>query len=145
MGRGVPGGAGGIRALVELIDEHGLALETDLIRSGLRLRWLGSEALTWRDLLALVAHTRPDSALAASLGPDHLWGLTEQLLAAGVDMLRILAWQNTEDASRPWTAPEPTARMGSSPAASPSDRVTASPLAYVMSASWTGEISTGSA
>lgn len=117
MGRGVAGDAGGIRALAELIGEHGQAIEADLIAVGLRLRWLGSELLTWRDLLVLVGSSRPDSALSQAMGIEHMWGLREQLLAAAVDTLRVLAWQNTEDAQegRTWTAPDPIPRPGVDP------------------------------
>lgn len=47
---------GGIRQLRDLIEEHSWAVEADLIRVGLRLRWVGDGTgrLTIRDLWALV-------------------------------------------------------------------------------------------
>ena len=102
-----------------MIAEHSEALEADLIRVGLRLRWLGSELLTWRDLLVFVKTAGKDSALAMAWDVSNMWGMTEQLLAAAVDTLRVLAWQNTEDAQagRSWTAPDPIPRPGVTPRA----------------------------
>ena len=61
-----PGVAGGIRQLHELIGEHSTAIEADLIRLGLRLRWVGDGTgrLTVRDLWALVSTLAGDETSA---------------------------------------------------------------------------------
>jgi hypothetical protein len=78
----------------------------------LRLKWLGTEALTWRDLLVIVHQSPRDSAVGSVLAPESRWGLQEQLLAAAVDALMILAWQNTKDAQDGRNMPEPVPRPG---------------------------------
>lgn len=73
------------------------ALEADLVRDGVRLRWLGDGTgrFTWRDLIVLVEHRREDSALSAVLSDgESIWGLEHQLLAGVVDQLAGIAWQN---------------------------------------------------
>ena len=77
---------------------------------GLRLSWLGSEALTWRDLYVIVKQSPPDSAIHRSLaGPDHVWGLQEHLLAAVFDVLAAANWQRggDENAKKPERLPRP--------------------------------------
>lgn len=74
MGRPGFGRAGGIFALGELIRGHRRALEADLIRFGLRLRWLGRRPdFVVSDLLALVHALARDetSALWRSLNPKR--------------------------------------------------------------------------
>jgi len=70
----------------------------------LRLSWLGSEALTWRDLYVIVKQSPRDSAVHRSIvGTGHEWGLQEQLLAAVFDVLAIANWQRggDENAKKP--------------------------------------------
>lgn len=91
-------GRGGILGLSRLLKEHGEAVEYELIRLGLRLSWLGSEALTWRDLYVIVKQSPTDSAIHRSFaGPDHVWGLQEHLLAAVFDVLAVANWQRGGD------------------------------------------------
>lgn len=60
----------------------------------MRLRWLGTEALAWDDLLAVVKHLPPSSATFGALYPDEAhWGLSEHLLALLVDVLQVANWQ----------------------------------------------------
>lgn len=89
---------GGILSLKRLINEHGEAIEADLIDRGLRLRWVGTPRLTWRDLHVIVKHLLPDSALVRSMNPDWHWDLTNQLLAEAVDTLHWLKWSKTKGA-----------------------------------------------
>lgn len=79
---------------------------------GLRLEWLGTELLSWRDLLVIVHQSPADSAIARTLSPDLMWGLPEHLLAAMYDTLRVLVWQNTKDGKRNRNRPEPLTRPG---------------------------------
>lgn len=91
-------GRGGILGLSRLLAEHGEAVEYELIRLGLRLSWLGSEALTWRDLFVIVRQSPLDSAIHRSMtGPDYVWGLQEHLLAAVFDVLAAANWQRGGD------------------------------------------------
>lgn len=74
------------------MDAHGPALEIDLIERGLRLRDVGTDALPWQDLRAIVAGSRPESALyrdvhgveAAEWAP-----IVPQLLAAIFDAIQL--------------------------------------------------------
>ncbi|WP_269939009.1 hypothetical protein [Arthrobacter sp. HY1533] len=83
---------GGIFGLRDLILAHGEALENDLLRAGLRLDWLGTAALTWRDLRIFVKFSPKDSALHRMVHPptmDEQWELIPQLLAGMFDMQAV--------------------------------------------------------
>lgn len=68
---------------------------------------------TWRDLLVVVKHAPPDSALQRSIGgADAAWTLTNQLIATAVDSLRWLVWAKTEDAQKRRNIPKPIPRPG---------------------------------
>jgi hypothetical protein len=70
----------------------------------LRLSWLGTEALTWRDLYVIVKQSPPDSAIHRSLtGLDHVWDLHGHLLAGIFDVLAVANWQRggDENAKKP--------------------------------------------
>lgn len=59
---------------------------------GLRLRWLGTEQLTWADLLVIVHGASRTSPIGRSTGGESTeWGATEHLLALLVDSV---AWTN---------------------------------------------------
>lgn len=93
--------------LLDLLEEHGEAVEYDLITAGLRLRWLGTEALSWRDLLVRVRMSSKDSALYRSVhpNPDHT---IELELLRGIEYhLHFLAWAKTEDAEKRRNHPQP--------------------------------------
>ncbi len=98
--------AGGIAGLVRLLSEHGEAVEFDLIRLGLRLDWLGSEALSWRDLLVIVRQSGPESALwRVENGHSPLF---DAELARSMEYsLRWLVWAKSKDAQRNANRPEP--------------------------------------
>ncbi len=114
---------GGIARLLTLLDEHPEAVEYDLIALGLRLDWLGTPRLSWRDLLVIVRQSPRESALArATHGSDALWGLTDHLLAEVVDELAVANWQRQgkAHARRPKPIPRPgkksqVQRVGSDP------------------------------
>lgn len=77
----------------------------------MRLRQLGTDALTWRDLWVIVKHLPRSSALVRVIeGDDHPWGLAEQLLAATVDALHAANWQRGEGKKR--DKPKPIPRPG---------------------------------
>ncbi|WP_446224979.1 DUF5361 domain-containing protein [Nocardia sp. IBHARD005] len=112
MGRALGYHAGGILGLDALVQEHGEAIEFDLIDRGLRLRQLGTNKLTWGDLRAIVTHRKPDSALSRALRPDDwAWQLPELLLADIADSLRWLRWAKST-AARHGRPPKPIPRPG---------------------------------
>lgn len=80
---------------------------------GLRLDWLASEALSWRDLLVIVRQAPQSSAVARAVEPEQsTWGLSEQLLALVADYLAWLQWAQTEDGSKNRNRPKPIPRPG---------------------------------
>lgn len=70
---------GGILGLVHCLTEHGEAIERDLLVAGLRLGDLGTDRLTWRELLVLVRWSPPGSALARSVSGTSTPTASEQL------------------------------------------------------------------
>lgn len=106
---------GGILGLLTLCEQHTEAVEADLIRLGLRLRWLGTPDFDWCDLRAIIRHADPSSALVREMQPDAArWGVVEQLLAEAVDTLHWLQWAKTKDAQTkpPRNPPKPIPRPG---------------------------------
>lgn len=84
-------------ALVAFIDEWSEPIEYDLIRLGLRLRDVGTDAFTWGDLWVVIQQTPRDlnvSALYRAMNPDDWqWGLAELLIAEVADGTHVGAWQ----------------------------------------------------
>lgn len=76
---------------------------------GLRLDWLGSESLSWRDLLVIIRQAPPGSALDRHARPEQ-WSNHIELLAQLVDTTRWLQWSKTEDGSKNQNHPRPTPR-----------------------------------
>ena len=75
------------------------------------MRWLGTEQLTWRDLLVIVAMQPRDSAMVRVQDPEnHAWGLAEHLLAEIADMLHVRVWQSGK--ARKADQPKPIPRPG---------------------------------
>lgn len=114
MAGGLQGDAGGIEGLLRLLDEHGEAVEYDLITLGLRLDDLGTERLTWRDLWVIVHHLPRTSALSRAIGgSDAEWGLTDHLLAVAVDAIEVGNWQRASSGRKsPLPKPKPVPRPG---------------------------------
>ncbi|MGV3564224.1 MAG: hypothetical protein ACO1ON_13180 [Nocardioides sp.] len=114
---------GGIAGLLTLLDEHQEAIEYDLLTVGLRLDWLGTERLSWRDLLVIIRQSPRTSAYARAIhGDEALWGLSDHLLAEVVDALAWANWQRAGQryAPKPKPIPRPgrkgkTQRVGSEP------------------------------
>ena len=106
--------AGGILSLEALIQAYPQAVKADLIDRGLRLRDLGTDALTWDDLNAIVETLglRPESALYRTLVPDWAWGLQEMLTADVADTLRRLWWAKTKDGQKGRNPPKQIPRPG---------------------------------
>lgn len=97
--------------MLNLLDEHGDAVEYDLICLGLRLRHLGTKRLTWRDLKVIIQQQPASSALFRAMNPEeHHWTLGNQLIAAAIDALHTANWQRAGDPKAP--RPRPTPRPG---------------------------------
>lgn len=107
MGEGVGRQRGGILSLLTVIEKHCTAVEFDLIRYGLRLDWLGSEALSWRDLYVIVAQSGPDTAIYRSMNDEWPQTIEADLLRAVELNTRVIAWQGTRDGQRGNNRPEP--------------------------------------
>ena len=99
-----------------------------MIALGLRLDWLGSEALSWRDLLVIIRQSPADSAVVRAMDPDSHWGLSEHLLAQVVDNTSWLVWAKTEDGSKNRNRPQPWPRPGVEPDEGKSVKGTPIPL-----------------
>lgn len=98
--------AGGILGLCRLLTEHGEAIEYELIKLGLRRDWLGTEHLSWRDLLVIVHQSPVGSTLdRATRGEPAAFGPTDHLLAAVINILQGMSWQLGNDAKAPKPKP----------------------------------------
>ena len=114
MAEGQRRDTGGIRSLRELIDSHKEAVEYDLLTHGKSLDDLGTELLSWRDLLVIVNQQPPGSAIDRAMHPDNAgWGMSEMLLAAAVDALNVANWQRGGGHQRDY--PKPIPRPGVKP------------------------------
>jgi hypothetical protein len=100
--------SGGSLGLLELLEEHGEAIEADLQRFyGLPLAGCLHD---WRRLGVLVRQLPPEAALYRSMfGEKALWGSQEHLLALIADILNAANWQRGGDknAKRPKPLPRP--------------------------------------
>ena len=114
---------GGILGLYRLLEEHGEAVEYDLLTNHYRLDDLGTPALSWRDLWVLVRRWQkdPHTALCEALHGVR-WDVTAQLLAVVADTLAAGNWQRAgkktapkpKPIERPWTKTK-TQALGSAP------------------------------
>lgn len=93
-------GRGGIGRVLGLIENPVTrrALEGELERAGLRLRWFGAgnDLYQWGDLIAFIDTLPPDSVLwRLELGDDAPWSLTDDLLAYASDQLAMIYYSLT--------------------------------------------------
>ena len=106
---------GGIFGLLDLLEAHPEEVEYDLISHGLRLRQLGSDLLSWRDLYIIVRQQPSTAAVARAMDPEgSAWGLSEQLLAAIADAAHVRVWQagSGKRHDRPKPIPRPGVETG---------------------------------
>lgn len=69
--------------------------------------------MSWRALIAYVAHAPRESALFRVAGPaDAQWGPTEQLLALIGDLTQTLVWFKSKDGQKGQNRPKPIPRPG---------------------------------
>lgn len=105
-----------MNGLLELIEDHGEALEADLLAAGWRLRDIPSDRFDWHDLLVFVRHISVNSRLFTKIRPKEAgWDLPTLLLAEAVDQLRWLHWAKTEAAANGGDPPAPIPRPGVAP------------------------------
>lgn len=126
--------AGGISGLHALLDEHGEAIEWDLSHYHHRsLHDLFNGSLTWRQLRSFISHLPRESALARKLlGDDAPWGLSEQLLAMAIDVLRQGNYQRGNGKGpKPKPLPRPGVQKGSEKRHGSTDRDPAEVVAYL--------------
>lgn len=104
---------GGIVGLVEFLSEHGEAVEYQLITLGLRLEWLATDRLSWRDLWVIVTQAQPGSPIHRAVDPERAaWASGETnawLMALVADLLADGNWQRQgkKNARRPDPVPRP--------------------------------------
>lgn len=80
---------------------------------GLRLRDLGTDVLTIHDLVVIIKHLPPSSALLREADQESFtWTLEAHLLAMVADGIHWLRWAKTEDAEKGINQPEPIPRPG---------------------------------
>lgn len=85
-----------LQTLLSTLDNAELvrALEADLIGLGVRLRWVGTDQLTWHELYAVITNLPRSSAFFRVQNPDAAeWDLPALLLAEAVDALKVANWQ----------------------------------------------------
>lgn len=111
---------GGIAGLLRVIDEHGGALEYDLMtRCGATLDDVPAR-IPWTALRSFVTHLDASSALVKEQDPDIAgWQGTDRvpmLLADAIDAINVFRWQfecaNTPKKKRRPKRPEPYPRPG---------------------------------
>lgn len=106
----------GILGLADVLRDHGGAVEADLIDRGFRLRWIGEEDFTIRDVLTIIENLPGESALARKLNPDSwMWSHTDHLLALVYDRLAEHNWMISRDGQRNVNRPKPLPRPGIEP------------------------------
>lgn len=94
MAGGVDGHGGGIVGLVRLLNEHGEAIEYELLTIGRHIDNLGTRRLTWRDLKVVALGSPPGGALHRSIDPLGAgWTADTYLLAAVADYEALSVWQ----------------------------------------------------
>lgn len=123
MAKGVGDLDGGIASLVRTIDEHGGALEYDLMtRAGATLDAVPA-LVPWTALRSFVAHLDSSSALVKETSPDRAdWQGTARvpmILADIYDLLNVFRWQfetaNTPKKKKKPRKPKPYQRPGVEP------------------------------
>ena len=103
-----------IVGVIQTSRAHTMALESDLIDKGLRLRNCPTPEFTWHDLHVVIKTSGVHSHLFAECHPEQAgWDLLAQLTAEGVDTLRWIQWAKTQAAQDdPENPPDPIPRPG---------------------------------
>ena len=99
-----------------MIEEHPRAVRRDLIALGLSWADLWGGRLSVLDVDAILSASPTGSATHFALTEG--WDVTAHLLANLNDLLALLVWSRSEDATKPFPRhkPEPITRPGQTPA-----------------------------
>ena len=96
------------------------AVEAELIKVGLRLRWLcdGTDRLNWRDVQVVILEADQGSAIArCELGESAFWTVDTHLLAGVLDALNGANFQRSGGrGKRPSPIPRPGEKSTAEPA-----------------------------
>lgn len=93
------------------MNEHGEAIEYELLTIGRNLADLGTRALSWRDLKVVVNNAPPGGALHRAQDPKGwAWGADTYMLAGLIDLTAVANWQRAQKKSAP--KPKPLPRPG---------------------------------
>ena len=95
------------------------AVEAELIKVGLRLRWLcdGTDRRNWRDVQVVILEADPGSAIArCELGESAFWTVDTHLLAGVLDALNGANFQRSGGRGK---RPSPVPRPGEKSTAEP--------------------------
>lgn len=95
------------------------AVEAELIKVGLRLRWLcdGTDRLNWRDVQVVILEADQGSAIARyELGESAFWTVDTHLLAGVLDALNGANFQRGGGKGK---RPEPVPRPGENATSEP--------------------------
>ena len=96
------------------------AVEAELIKVGLRLRWLcdGTDRLNWRDVQVVILEADQSSAIArCELGESAFWTVDTHLLAGVLDALNGANFQRSGGrGKRPSPVPRPGEKSTAEPA-----------------------------
>lgn len=81
-----------LQGLRWLCGQHASEVEYECIKLGLRLRDLGTDRLTWRDLYVIAKHVEPGTPLAGVISADMAWTRGDHLIADVFDAIRAMHW-----------------------------------------------------
>lgn len=101
-------------AVLWLIDSHGDELEYELIKAGVRLRWLGCPLLSWHDIYLIAANSEPGTPLAKVLDKRMAWKPIDFWMRSIEYSLRWLVWAKTKDGQKGRRKPKPVQPPGTS-------------------------------
>ena len=101
-------------AVLWLIDNHGDELEYELLKVGVRLRWLGRSLLSWNDIYLIVANSEPGTPLAKALDKRMVWKPIDFWMRSIEYSLRWLVWAKTKDGQKGRRKPKPMQPPGTS-------------------------------
>lgn len=95
-----------------LIDNHRDELEYELIKTGVRLRWLGCQLLSWNDIYLIATNCEPGTPLARTLDKRMAWKPIDFWMQSIEYSLRWLVWAKTKDGNKGRRTPKPVQQPG---------------------------------
>lgn len=101
-------------AVLWLIDNHRDELEYELLKAGVRLRWLGRPSLSWNDIYLIAANSEPGTPLAKALDKRMAWKPIDFWMQSIEYSLRWLVWAKTKDGRKGRKKPKPMQPPGTS-------------------------------